>query len=213
MTAVLSFPPVRRSSWLECMSTQNIPAGAALCTGWLATTLYSLMFSGFAKVGGAARFFLCRDNLRDITSSKKQKYSKKQKARQMEYCLLLGKVGHVSFNLLRNFTWLVCTRRSCRDLTLKIYQSTMGCQLNFKGSAQYFLASSRSRMSRAMTRHAASCWYSAWASSWRACWRCFFRVKVSSIRESHSLWKALISPGTVAAVVLRGLGATLPSNF
>lgn len=45
---------------------------------------------------------------------------------------------------------------------------------------------SRSRMRRAITRHAASCWYSAWLSSWRTVPRLCRMVCSSNIVASHS---------------------------
>ncbi len=66
-------------------------------------------------------------------------------------------------------------------------------------------ASSRSRMSRAITRHAASCWYSACASSLRVSSRCALSVCVSSMSESHSFWNVASRPGSDVAFGGRGL--------
>jgi hypothetical protein len=66
-------------------------------------------------------------------------------------------------------------------------------------------ASSRSRDRRAITRVAASFWYSAVLSSCRVCASCCLSVCVSRISESHSFWKALSSAGIDVRFGARGV--------
>eukprot|EP00052_Salpingoeca_macrocollata_P001630 m.26639 g.26639 ORF g.26639 m.26639 type:complete len:506 (-) comp11546_c0_seq1:37-1554(-) len=71
-------------------------------------------------------------------------------------------------------------------------------------AAKAWRAWSRSRVSRAITRQAASCWYSACESSWRTLSTCCRSLNVSSIVASHSSWKSLSKPGTLVAAGMRG---------
>lgn len=58
-----------------------------------------------------------------------------------------------------------CHRRWACECVLNVAAAPARMSSRSVDSAER--ASSRSRSSRAMTRHAASCWYSAWLSSWR----------------------------------------------
>mmetsp|Transcript_13235 Transcript_13235/g.49089 ORF Transcript_13235/g.49089 Transcript_13235/m.49089 type:complete len:242 (-) Transcript_13235:12-737(-) len=69
-------------------------------------------------------------------------------------------------------------------------------------------SSSRSRTSRAITRHAASCWYKASLSSLRVSSRCCLSVSVSSMTLSHSLRRDSRRFGNELA--LGGLGGAPP---
>lgn len=66
------------------------------------------------------------------------------------------------------------------------------------------LASSRSFVSLAITRTAASCWYSAVASSSRVRANCSLRLYASSASESHSFWKEASKAGMEVRVGGRG---------
>mmetsp|Transcript_1009 Transcript_1009/g.2889 ORF Transcript_1009/g.2889 Transcript_1009/m.2889 type:complete len:366 (-) Transcript_1009:111-1208(-) len=65
-------------------------------------------------------------------------------------------------------------------------------------------ASSLSLVTRAITRQAASCWYSAWLSSCRAPSSCCRSSYVSTIKPSHSDASSRSSPGNEAAAAGRG---------
>ncbi len=67
------------------------------------------------------------------------------------------------------------------------------------------VASSRSFVSLAITRTAASCWYRAVLSSCRVSASIFFRVKVSSAKASHSSWNTPSREGIEVRVGGRGL--------
>lgn len=56
-----------------------------------------------------------------------------------------------------------------------------------------------SLLSLAMTRQAASCWYSAWDSSCRAVCSCCLSVKLCNITESHSSCRHFNSAGMLVA--------------
>jgi hypothetical protein len=73
------------------------------------------------------------------------------------------------------------------------------------------LASSLSRVNRAMTRVAASFWYSAVLSSCRVCASCCFSVNVSSTIASHSFWNALSRAGI--DVRFGGRGVTMRGDL
>lgn len=73
--------------------------------------------------------------------------------------------------------------------------------------AKASLAAVTSLFNRAMTLHAASCWYKAWLSSCLAVCNCCLCVKLYNITASHSSCSSFSVAGMLVA--LGGFGLTI----
>mmetsp|Transcript_50548 Transcript_50548/g.114821 ORF Transcript_50548/g.114821 Transcript_50548/m.114821 type:complete len:222 (+) Transcript_50548:651-1316(+) len=163
-TAVLSAPPVRVTKGLDgCRSTQSRAGDFDECGDADDFSVYVLTSWAEASVAGIARF------LRPLESSFPLAAMADSTALVMPAA---AAAADGSKSMPSAPTAPTPEPAACPVATTWAWKSaTWDCR-----APSMARASSRSRESRAITRHAASCWYSTWLSSFRVASRCCLRV-------------------------------------